>query len=69
MFTDPALTALLHLLRTRADRVRALHRDRDRDRGALSIELAILVAALVVIAGIIVVIVTNKATQKGNAIP
>ncbi|WP_037603831.1 hypothetical protein [Streptacidiphilus rugosus] len=69
MFTDPAVHALVHLLRIRARRVRALHADPDRDRGALSIELAILVAALVVIAGIIVVIVTNKATQKGNAIP
>lgn len=39
-----------------------------RERGALSIELALLVAALVVLAGIIVAILVAKVTAKGNAI-
>jgi hypothetical protein len=65
---DPLITLLMTAMRARADRVRSLHRDQDRERGALSIELALLIAALVVIAGIVVAIVTTKATQKANQI-
>ncbi|WP_042424523.1 hypothetical protein [Streptacidiphilus anmyonensis] len=66
--SDPLITLLTTTLRARASRIRTLHRDEDRERGALSIELALLIAALVVIAGIVVAIVTTKATQKANQI-
>jgi ABC-type Fe3+ transport system permease subunit len=61
-------TALFTVLRARAERVRDLHRSEERDVGAFSIELALLVAALVVIAGIVIAIVTAKAQQKANQI-
>jgi hypothetical protein len=66
MLNDPFLQTLLALARPLRDR---LHGDgQDRERGALSIELALLVAALVVLAGIIVAILIAKVTAKGNAI-
>lgn len=61
-------TALFTVLRARADRVRDLHRGENRDLGAFSIELALLVAALVVIAGIVIAIITSKAQQKAGQI-
>ncbi|WP_042370576.1 hypothetical protein [Streptacidiphilus neutrinimicus] len=66
--SDPLITLAMTALRARAERVRDLHRDEDRERGALSIELALLIAGIVIIAGIVVAIITTKATQKANQI-
>jgi len=66
MPNDPFLQILLAVARQLRGR---LHQaPEDRERGALSIELALLVAALVVLAGIIVAILVAKVTAKGNAI-
>jgi hypothetical protein len=70
MSNDPALQMLLTAARSRTAQLRArLHLDEaERDKGALSIEMALLVGALVVIAGIIITILIAKVTAKGNAI-
>ena len=64
------ISLMLAQFRHRADQLRA-HldaQDQDRDRGALSIELALLVGALVTVAVIIIGIIIAKVTSKGNAI-
>jgi hypothetical protein len=66
MTHDPVLQYLLSACDRLRDRIRSARGE--RDGGALSIELALLVAALVVIAGILVTILVSKVTQKGNAI-
>ena len=62
------LTFMLAQLRYRADQLRTHLDTPDSDRGALSIELALLVGALVTVAVIIVGIIIAKVTEKGNAI-
>jgi Flp pilus assembly pilin Flp len=62
------LSLRLAQLRYRADQLRTHLDDQDRDKGALSIELALLVGALVTVALIIVGIIVAKVTEKGNAI-
>lgn len=62
------LTLMLAQVRYRADQLRTHLNARDRERGALSIELALLVGALVTVALIIVGIIVAKVTEKGNAI-
>ncbi|MEZ0092479.1 hypothetical protein [Streptacidiphilus sp. EB129] len=70
MHLDPTLQALFTAARHRTAQLRAFVRQRqpEPDKGALSIELALLVGALVVIAVAIVAILIAKATQKGAAI-
>ncbi|MFC5911669.1 hypothetical protein [Streptacidiphilus monticola] len=62
------LTLLATIARARIAGLRARLADEDTDRGALSIEMAILVGALVVVAAVIVGILIAKVTAKGNAI-
>lgn len=62
------LSLMLAQLRFRADQLRTHLDAQDRDKGALSIELALLVGALVTVALIIVGIIVAKVTEKGNAI-
>lgn len=62
------LSLMLAQLRFRADQLRTHLDTQDRDKGALSIELALLVGALVTVALIIVGIIVAKVTEKGNAI-
>ena len=62
------LSPMLAQLRCRADRLRTRLDAQDQDKGALSIELALLVGALVTVALIIVGIIVAKVTEKGNAI-
>ena len=57
--------ALTQLLRERHEQVRGTA---DRERGAFSIEMALLAAALVVVAGILVAILKSVVTAKANAI-
>lgn len=66
--SDPLITMAMTAVRARAERVRDLYLDEDRERGAFSIELALLIAGLVIIAGIVIAIITTKATQKANQI-
>ena len=70
MSSDPVLQMLISAARAHIAHLRARLRveEADRDKGALSIEMALLVGALVVIAGIIVTILIAKVTAKGNAI-
>ncbi len=69
MLNDSLLQALLTAARYRTTQLRQrLHAPEEGERGALSIELALLVGALVVLAGIIVGILVAKVTQKGNEI-
>jgi Flp pilus assembly pilin Flp len=62
------LSLMLAQLRLRADQLRTHLDALDRDKGALSIELALLVGALVTVALIIVGIIVAKVTEKGTAI-
>jgi hypothetical protein len=62
------LALLLAQFRHRADQLRDHLDTQDQDRGALSIELALLVGALVTVAVIIIGIIIAKVTSKGGAI-
>lgn len=60
-----AVIAVSHLLRDRHDQVLS---PEERERGAFSIEMALLAAALVVIAGILIAILKTVVTAKANSI-
>lgn len=62
------LSLMLAQFRHHADQLRAHLDAQDPDKGALSIELALLVGALVTVAVIIIGIIIAKVTSKGNAI-
>jgi hypothetical protein len=62
------LSLMLAQLRHRTDQLRAHLDAQDQDKGALSIELALLVGALVTVAVIIIGIIIAKVTSKGGAI-
>lgn len=65
---DSLLPVLMagHVLRHRAHRLTAA--GRGRDKGALSIELALLVLVLILAAGLVVAAITNLVTSKANQI-
>jgi uncharacterized protein (UPF0333 family) len=56
----------VHVIRHRALRVQ--HARADRERGALSIELALLVLVLILAAGLVVAAITKLVTSKANQI-
>ncbi|MEY9836825.1 hypothetical protein [Streptacidiphilus sp. EB103A] len=56
----------VHYLRYRISRVSAAHED--RDKGALSIELALLVLVLIVAAGLVVAAITRVVTSESGKI-
>ena len=62
------LSLMLTQLRYRADQLHTHLNTPERDKGALSIELALLVGALVTVALIIVGIIVAKVNEKGSAI-
>jgi Flp pilus assembly protein TadG len=66
MFTLAQMAALR--ARVQLARVRAVAAQQDRERGALSIELALLVLVLIVAAGLVVAAITKLVTSKANQI-